>query len=259
MMHFPAHRTTLLLSVALLLLSGCTGGNAVRKKGAAAYEPRREPTVTNQPRLEPKADHVALARQLIDQGHYDVALVQLEQARRKADRTTEIDHLMGVCHRESGDLTAAVDAFQKAITQDPQYAPAYGGLGLTLAQKEGIDSSLPYFEHALKLNPAKADVCNNLGYALLKSGRLAKAERVLRKCIAIDPGFSVARNNLAVCLGLRGKDDQALRLLLQTQPPALALRNLSAIVRRRGDAVKADKLMERAREAETHIPLSGTR
>ena len=259
MRHFPVHRTTLLLSVALLLLSSCTGGNAVRKKDAAAYEQRREPTVTNQPRLEPKADHVALARQLIDQEHYDVALVQLEQARAAGARTTEIDHLMGVCYRESGDLTAAADAFQKAIEQDPLYAPAYGGMGLTLARKEGVDRALPYFERALKLDPAKADVCNNLGYALLKSERLPEAERVLRKCLAIDPGFSVARNNLAVCLGLLDKDDQALRLLLQTQPPAAAFRNLSAIVRKRGDTVKADKLLERAREAEGGITANGGR
>ena len=250
MKYSPVHRMTLLLSTALLLFNGCAGGNAVRKNGSAAPDPGHDPTVMSQPRLEPKTDHLALARQLIDQEHYDVALVQLEQARRPANRTTEIDHLMGVCYRESGNLTAAVDAFQKAIEKDPLYAPAYGGLGLTLARKEGIDRSLPYFERALKLDPAKADVCNNLGYALMKSGRLPEAERVLRKCIAIDPGFSVARNNLAVCLGLLDKDDQALRLLLQTQPPAAAFRNLSAIVRKRGNTVKADKLLERAREAE---------
>lgn len=249
MKQFLSHCMLLLISAALLLLSGCAGHN----NGATSPDRGHEPAVTNQPRLEPKPDRLALARRLIDQGHYEVALVQLKQAGRETDSTSEINHLIGVCLRESGDLAAAGGAFQKAIEQDPLYAPAYNGLGLTLVRQKAVGRALPCFERSLALDPAKTDVCNNLGYALMKSGYPTEAERVLRRCLAIDPGFSVARNNLAVCLGLQGRDEQALQLLLQSQPPADALRNLSAIARKRGDTMQADTLLERARETEGRV------
>ena len=238
-----------MFACAALLVYGCAGaGNHADRTAVPSNQTPAEPTWLQ----KAQPNHLALARELIAKGHYDVARVQLEHATGSTAHQAEIFYLTGICHLESGDPSNAIVYFKKAMKHDPGYAPAHNGMGLAIARNNDFQGALLHFRRAMELDPAKANVCNNLGYALLKSNRPAEAETVLRKCLAIDPGFSAARNNLTVCLGLLNKDDQALALLLQTYPPAAAYRNMSAIFHLRGDVDSAARMAEKACAADRH-------
>jgi Flp pilus assembly protein TadD len=234
----------------LVLLAGCATGVASRPSAEAGLRGKQHPLLSAWPE-EPAPDHLALARRLIDQGHYDVALVQLAQAAAKPSNQTEIAFLTGICHLETGVLPEAVRHFKQAIQRDARYAPAYNGMGMALARRGDHAKALPHFRRAMALDPAKTNACNNLGYTLMETGHTAEAEPVLRKCLAMDPGFTLAGNNLAVCLARLRKDDQALALLLQMHPPPVAYRNMQALLLSRGDTAKAEVMAARARQTES--------
>jgi Flp pilus assembly protein TadD len=227
----------LIAAVILLPAAGCATSGPDRSKPST--KPRH---ATRQPApARPVPDHLALARELIDQGHYKVALVQLGQVDAKNPRISEALYLTGICRLETGDLKNAVKAFQQVIRRDDRFAPAFNSMGLSLAQRGEHERSLPYFRRALELDPAQAKVGNNLGCSLMQAGKPAEAERVFRDCLAIDPGLTTARNNLAVCLGLLGKDREAMRVLLEMYPEDVAKVNLRAIRRIRGKLVFDDQ------------------
>ena len=69
---------------------------------------------------------------------------------------------------------------------------------------------------------------------------------MLRRCLAIDPGFHRAANNLAVCLTHQQKDDQALALLMRIHPSAVAYRNMQALLISRGDMAGAEVMEAKA-------------
>lgn len=227
------------LAAAAILLpaAGCaTGGPERSKPSTQPQHAARQPAPAR-----PVPDHLALARELIDQAHYKVALVQLGQVDAKNPRASEALYLTGICRLETGDLQNAAKTFQQVIRRDDRFAPAFNGMGLTLARGRAYERSLPYFRRALKLDPARAKVANNLGYSLMQAGKPDEAEPVLRDCLAIDPGLATARNNLAVCLGLLRKDREAMEVLLQMYPEDVATVNLRAIRRMREKLVIGDQ------------------
>jgi TPR repeat protein len=62
---------------------------------------------------------------------------------------------------------------------------------------------------ARDLDPADAEIANNLGYAHYKAGQLAEAEKVLRATLAIAPGRAAAWGNLGDLFAVQGKPEQA--------------------------------------------------
>ncbi|HEU4454030.1 MAG TPA: tetratricopeptide repeat protein, partial [Longimicrobium sp.] len=67
------------------------------------------------------------------------------------------------------------------------------GLGMV---KERPEDAISHFRRAREINPDRAEYFNNLGYALLKAGRLPEAIAVLDSVIARYPQREVAHGNL---------------------------------------------------------------
>lgn len=238
-------RAWLLVVLAALLPLGCAGA-----KNAGKTDPPPSPVVQPVkavPAKDPTApNHLALARELIGQGHYRVALVQLGQVEGKKGRQAEVAYLTGICHLESGDLQQAIKAFHNALDHDQDHAPAHNGMGLALARCGSMEKAVSWFQESFDLDPAKATTCNNLGYALLKMGKPDRAEPVLQRCLALAPAFETTGNNLAICQVLLGKDQQALELMLKYHPLERAYRNMAAVLIQRGDIGKAKEMEKRA-------------
>ena len=186
-------------------------------------------------------NHLELARQLIDLGHYHVALVQLDQIEGKAARGPECAYLRGICRLEMGDPDQAARIFAQILDREPGFAPACNGMGLTLARQNRFDAAASWFERAWALDPAKINAGSNLGYVLIRTRHMDRAETVLRRCLTLDPGFATARNNLALCLGLGGRDAEALVVLAAVYPTQVARQNLAAIQQFRRRQTVSDK------------------
>lgn len=233
-------------------LCGCAAWKPEKKDPARAMQDKMNRQQGEEPpwnigTLEP--DHLALARDLVAKGHYDVALIQLEKADRNKGNDPEITYLTGICHREQGDLEKAVNAFNRALTLNPDYAPAHYGLGLSHIRQGDAEAAVVDFSRAVRLNPARPDFQNNLGYAYMEQDRLDLAEDHFRKSLALEPDYRLAQNNLAVCRFLKGEETEALALLMIHNPPDAVYGQLAAILRARGEYDRALELTGQARQS----------
>ena len=239
---------TVTVLVICCLLCGCRSNDSALKD--SEWKSRQMLASDNESAISfadsAKPNHLALARDLIQGEFYDVALLRLKEAGKENSGNPEVFCLMGVCKRELGSCEDAVRHFKRALKLDGDYAPAYNGLGLTYAEIKEKVKARKNFEQALHLNPARSDFHNNLGYLQLLDGELAMAEDCFRKSLAISPDFMLAKNNLGICLGMMGKEDEALSIFRSIMSTAAALNNMGVIYEKLLQQEKAIALYKRA-------------
>lgn len=138
---------------------------------------------------------------------------------------------------EAGDLKA-IDYFQAAVTEDPQYAQAYAGsadayalLGSMPNAEMPRETAMPKAKEmaltALKLDPSLADAHTSLAFVEMHyEWRFREAEQEFKRAIALDPNYSIAHHWYAFDLAAMGRMDEAVaevKRARQTDP-------LSAII-----------------------------
>ena len=90
-----------------------------------------------------------------------------------------------------GDMKAACDAFERAAEIAQRNAAALNNAAYLLVKvKNDTSKAFELASRAVQLAPAQADYLDTLGYILLKSGKLAEAEDVLNKSVAVAPTAS---------------------------------------------------------------------
>jgi len=174
-----------------------------------------------------KPNHLALAKSLIKEGFYDIALIQLKLA--MDDKDSRIYDLAGVCTRETKNFRESNNYFKKALSIDDKDASVYNNLGMLHAMTKKNNEAQKAFEQAVKFDPGRADFFNNLGYLQLSEKSYAAAEKNFKKSLVLNPDDKTAVNNLAICLGMQKKDDQAMDLLLKHHDTSDAWHNMACI------------------------------
>ena len=89
---------------------------------------------------------------------------------------SEVSFNAGLAHLRENRPALALEQFKKAIKEDPKNAYAYKGLGLTYAQLGKFSDAVSALRKALELNPYYVDVRNDLGTALVLSGKRAEGK-----------------------------------------------------------------------------------
>ena len=79
---------------------------------------------------------------------------------------------MGTVLHDQGKLDKAIEAYNKAVLLEPDYAKAYSNMGLTLQSQGKLEESIEAYNKAIALNPDNADAHKNLSFALLNIGKL---------------------------------------------------------------------------------------
>jgi len=102
-----------------------------------------------------------------------IALAQTNQTRMT---DSEASFNAGLAHLRENRPALALEQFKKAVKEDPKNAYAYKGLGLTYAQLGKLSDAVASFRKALELNPYYVDVRNDLGSALVLSGKRAEGK-----------------------------------------------------------------------------------
>jgi Tfp pilus assembly protein PilF len=102
-----------------------------------------------------------------------IALAQTNQPRLT---DSEASFNAGLAHLRENRPVLALEQFKKAIKEDPKNAYAYKGLGLTYAQLGKLSDATASFRKALEINPYYVDVRNDLGSALVLSGKRAEGK-----------------------------------------------------------------------------------
>ena len=240
-------KSMVLLPVMALLASGCV--NTLQKKKVTALDEetriRNAPQIWDTSKLEP--NHIALARDLMDKGFYDVALVQLKTALEKDKTSFDAYNLAGVCARETGKLKKGLDYFEYALLLDQDNASAHNNIAILFSIMGQDTSARNHFKRAVALDPARAGFFNNLGYFLMEREEYGEAEASFNQALALEPSNDNVINNLAICLGHQKKDTEALKLLMAHQSLELAFYNMGCIYKLRNDTTRADAMFELSR------------
>jgi tetratricopeptide (TPR) repeat protein len=140
--------------------------------------------------------------------------------------------------RSQAGYLKAIDYFQAAVDEDPEYAQAYAGsadayalLGSLPNSKIPRETAMPKAKEmaltALKLDDSLADAHTSLAFVEMHyEWTFQEAEREFKRAIALDPNYSTAHHWYAIDLAALGRMDEAVaevKRARQTDP-------LSAII-----------------------------
>ncbi len=129
--------------------------------------------------------------------------------------------------REPAEMMEAKELFEKAISDDPSYAPAYAGLAdayyllgdyWALPLQEAHQKSDEILARALKLDPDLAEARASRARNLSCEYEFKEAESEFKRAIDLNPSYSMAHMWYAQCLGsLRRYDEQREQLDIAEQ------------------------------------------
>lgn len=106
---------------------------------------------------------------------------------------------MALQHMRDGQAETAVDEIKRAIKDDSKNPYFHKGLGVAYMQLREYDKAIDAFHKALELNPYYTDVRNDLGTALVFSGKREEGKKEYLTAFN-DPTYNapeVAARNLA--------------------------------------------------------------
>jgi tetratricopeptide (TPR) repeat protein len=91
---------------------------------------------------------------LIREGHFDQALIKLEEAHRLAPRDPTIENLLGIAETQLGHIDDAARHYRNAIHLDPSQAAPHRNLGFNLLTAKEYGLAEPELREASRLNPS---------------------------------------------------------------------------------------------------------
>ncbi|MCX8071896.1 MAG: tetratricopeptide repeat protein [Candidatus Binatia bacterium] len=86
----------------------------------------------------------------------------------------------------AGDLDAAIDHYRAAIALDPNFADAWEGLSMALADQGLWDEAIAAAEKAVELAPEEQLAYTNLSRICQRAGKIAEAEAWAAKARVLD-------------------------------------------------------------------------
>jgi len=109
---------------------------------------------------------------------------------------------VGFASFKKGEYLLAVDAYKRALEQNPRYSPAHFHLGEAYYALDRNDLAIASFQQALVLSPKYVEVYYQLGLAQLKAERKADAIRSFQEVIRLAPDSETARLSRSHLLSL---------------------------------------------------------
>lgn len=199
---------------------------------------------------------------------------------------------LGIALADQGDVTAAVEHFNRALQINPHDAKSINNLGKVLTTQGKLDAAIQDFHQALQLDPDNVRILNNLSVALASQGKVNDAvqdlDRALQlkpedantyynlgniytaradyddaapnyeQALQVNPDFAEAHCNLGLILARQGKLDQAIEqyeLAIRLKPHYLdALNNLGGALAAQGDTSAAAGYYQQALELKPDDP-----
>ena len=100
----------------------------------------------------------------------------------------------------AGENGKAIQQFQEAISQAPDFALAYNEMGVQYLTLGQADKAAEAFAKALQLRPEQFLARLNYGIALLNLNKFAEAEKQLRQALQKNPGAPTVHYYVALTL-----------------------------------------------------------
>ena len=117
--------------------------------------------------------------------------------------------ILGIILGQTGRITEALVAIQKAVALTPADAEVHYNLGVTLQELGRLEEAEASYRQTIALKPDYAEAHNNLGITLQGLGRSEEAEASYRQAISLKPDFAEGHSNLGVTLKELGRLEEA--------------------------------------------------
>lgn len=161
------------------------------------------------------------ALSLVQKGRFDPANeIFLEYLRNPSeDRSSRI--LFARLSFLLGEIEQAINAFSRALDEDPDNVDVLNQLGICYARLRNWDQAIAVFEKVLRLAPNSSEYLVNLGRAYISGERYVEGAEVLESAVKMKPGELIAHSELAVALSNMGRSEEALqhvRMALELAP-----------------------------------------
>jgi protein O-GlcNAc transferase len=150
------------------------------------------------------------AARLYRTGRRDEARTAAEAVLAEAPDHAPALNLLGVLHRQRGDLANARAVLERAADLDPDSETAWINLGNVCLDLEAADAAVEAYQRGLAAAPKRTDTLRLLGNALVRAGRDADAMARFDAALGADPGSASVRRDQARAHFAAGRVDQAL-------------------------------------------------
>jgi predicted CXXCH cytochrome family protein len=141
---------------------------------------------------------------------------------------------LGQAYARRGDNTSAIQWFEDALKQRPEYLPAFRELVPALFAAGQDDRAIEVLNQAIARYPDDDQLLTNLGNVLLRRNRPNEAREALGKAIVANPERAEAHNLLGLIAlqnGDKAAAEKAFREAIRWQPSlAEAQRNLGTLL-----------------------------
>lgn len=137
--------------------------------------------------------HYAAGVKLLEAKEYGRAMEEFTRARELNPDYAPAYEGLGLAHLGQGNLKAAEEQMKLAKKKDRKYVPAYIGMGRVLTAKGELKDAVKEFEKALSLDAKSVQAHFYLGQAYLKDYEFGKAEASFSRALELDPAYTEAR------------------------------------------------------------------
>jgi eukaryotic-like serine/threonine-protein kinase len=153
--------------------------------------------------------HTCLGNVYYSQGQYEDAVQQFERSRDLDHNSDETLRLLAETNQKLGKVSAAEEAYRKAIALRPNYWGVYSAFGTFYYRQARYPEAVQMFRRAIDLAPLNYLGYSNLGAVNLVQGHYQDAVDELKKSIELRPTFDAYGNLGAAYFYLRRYEDSA--------------------------------------------------
>jgi tetratricopeptide (TPR) repeat protein len=126
--------------------------------------------------------YVALGGLYAGSGKYDQALQNVGEALKRRPKDLGAQMLQGVIYERKGDVTGAIQAYEKALALEPRFALAANNLAYLYSEHGGDKNrALALAELAKEMAPDEPHISDTLGWILYRRGVYQRALALLKE------------------------------------------------------------------------------
>jgi len=200
-----------------------------------------------------QAGRLGQAFRLLQQGAAAEAMAIAVSVARQTPRSSDVEHLLALCHKAAGEQVEAEKAFRRASELAPANPHILGNYANFLKHLGRTDEALQFYRRAVQAHPAFLQGWINLGLGALDTGRISEAKDSFERAIDIDAASSSAWQGLGNAHRADGdleRAEGAFRRAVALAPEkGAAWVNLSVVVKLSGRPAEALPFVEKARNA----------
>ncbi|WP_081488889.1 pilus assembly protein TadD [Cupriavidus basilensis] len=197
--------TALAAALALAVLAGCGTSSASRMSEQADAQVELSKLRDKQDRAvyDDKSVYLGLIGKMQEEGLYFASLAHIDVYEKRFGASPAMTLMRADALRETSQDAAAEQAYRSLAGTSAQ-ARAYHGLGLIAGRRNDFAAAATEFRLAASADPTNAQVANDLGYALMRTGALPEARVPVMQALQLDGKNPRVVSNAAVWLAADG-------------------------------------------------------